>query len=273
MFFNHPVSEYMTREVETVSPGTALPFIAAILERWNFSSVPVVDDAGAVVGVVSRTDLLRVGRIETARSPRGNALRLPPRIAEEVMTHGAHVVAPHTPLARAAAMMWTHRVHRVFVVSEGQLIGVLSTADIAAAVRDARVEDTIDTIMTSPIVAVATTDTITTAMARLETAHVTGLVVMDEGWPVGTFTQVEALASRGLPEDTIVDDVFDQAVICLPTNSRIHRVAAQAARLAVRRVVVCHQREAIGIVSGLDFARLAAGGQGRFGVDEPSPKG
>lgn len=272
MSFHQPVSEYMTREVETVSPGTALPFIAAMLERWNFSAVPVVDDTGAVVGVVSRTDLLRVGRIEAARRPRGNALRLPSRTAAEVMTQGAYVVAPHTPMARAAALMWSHRVHRVFVVGEGRLLGVVSTIDVAAAVRDARVEDTVDTIMSSPIVAVATTDTVTTAMARLESAHVTGLVVMDEGWPVGTFTQIEALASRGLPRDTTVDDVFDQAVIYLPASSRIHRVAAQAARLAVRRVVVCRDREAVGIVSGLDFARLAAEGHlGRAGV--PSPNG
>lgn len=272
MSFHQPVSEYMTREVEAVSPGTALPFIAALLERWNFSAVPVVDDRGAIVGVVSRTDLLRAGRIEATRSPRGNALRLPGRAAEEVMTHGAHVVSPHTPMARAAGLMWTHRVHRVFVVDDGKLLGVLSTADVAAAVRDARIEDTIDTVMTSPIVAVATTDTITDAMTRLETAHVSGLVVMDEGWPVGTFTQTEALASRGMPRDTTVDDVFDQAVICLPASSRIHRVAAQAARLAVRRVVVCHQREAVGIVSGLDFARIAADGHfGRAAL--PSPKG
>ncbi|KAB2899174.1 MAG: CBS domain-containing protein, partial [Kofleriaceae bacterium] len=133
------------------------------------------------------------------------------------------------------------------------------TADLAAAVRDARVETPLSVVMSSPILTVKTTDPLSLADQRLEHAHVSGLVVIEDDWPVGLFSQVEAMASRDLPRDTPVEDVFEQALICLPDTTKIHRAAAYAARLDVRRVVACRQREAVGIVSGLDFARVVAG--------------
>jgi len=271
MIFNRPVSEYMTREVEAIELATPLPQVARLLERCNISAVPVMDPEGEVVGVVSRSDLLRLGRVGAARVRSELALRVPEARAADVMTRGVHVVAPHTPLTRAAALMCRAHVHRLFVVKDGRLVGVLSTADVATAVRDARVDAEVRTIMSTPIVTVATTDPLAVAIARLDTAHVTGLIVVEDDWPVGVFTQVEALAARDLPADTRVDDVFDQAMICLPATARIHRVAAQVAQLAVRRVIVCADREPIGIVSGLDLARVAAGDDHLAG--RPSPNG
>jgi hypothetical protein len=47
-------------------------------------------------------------------------------------------------------------------------------------------------------------------------------------------------------------------VICLPDDMKLHRVAAHVTDLRVRRVVVCKAREAVGIVSASDFARVVA---------------
>lgn len=255
--FSQPVTEYMTREVESVSPESRLPDVARRMERLNISSVPVLDQRG-LVGVVSRTDLLRVGRIAATGGRRATALTVPDQRVAEVMTQGVLVVGPRTELAVAAGMMHRERVHRLYVVDDARLVGVLSTLDLAAAVRDARIEEPIATIMSAPIYSVKTTDRLSMAIDRLERAHVTGLVVVEDEWPVGVFTQIEALAAREMPRDTRVDDVFDQAMICMPASTRLFRAAAQAARLDVRRVVACRQREAIGVVSGLDFAKVVA---------------
>ena len=72
------------------------------------------------------------------------------------------------------------------------------------------------------------------------------------------FTQADALASRELPRSTTIEDTYDPAVICLPGEMKLHRVAAHVADLRVRRVVVCRAREAVGIVSASDFARVVA---------------
>lgn len=93
----------------------------------------------------------------------------------------------------------------------------------------------------------------------LAKVQITGIVVVEEGRPVGVFTQLDALASRDLPRSTPVETTYEAAVICLPHDTKLHRAAAHAAQLDVRRVVVCRDHEAVGIVSGLDFARVAAG--------------
>lgn len=257
--FTQPVSEYMTREVASVDPSTPLPEVVRIFERLNISAVPVLDGR-ELIGVVSRTDLLHVGRLHASSARRSPSLVVPDQPVRNVMKRSPVVVAPQSPLATAARAMQRARIHRVFVVENGAgLVGVVSTLDLAAAVRDARIETPLSVVMSSPILTVKTTDPLSVADGRLERAHVTGLVVVEDDWPVGIFTQVEAIAARNLPRDTRVEDVFDQALICLPDNTRLHRAAGYAARLSVRRVVACRDREAVGVVSGLDFARAVAG--------------
>ena len=52
------VADVMTREVITVTPETSLRDLAEILSQKNFNGVPVVDDEGEVIGVVSESDLV-----------------------------------------------------------------------------------------------------------------------------------------------------------------------------------------------------------------------
>jgi CBS domain-containing protein len=258
MIFNQPITEYMTSEVQTCSPLARLPDVARTLERWNISSLPVTDAAGRPAGIVSRSDLLHVGRASADRGPHGLALRVPDLPVAAVMTRDLNVIGRHVSLAVAAGRLWREHLHRLFVVHDERIIGVLSTTDVAVAVRDAGIDAPLETIMTSPILTIKVTETLEAALSRLEHAGVTGLIVVEDDLPVGVFTQVEALASRGMPCDTPVEDVFDQALICLPAETRMHRAAAMVARLDVRRVVVSKHREAVGVVSGLDFARVVA---------------
>lgn len=250
------VADYMTGEVETVAPTTRLPVVAHKLERWNISAMPVVDAGHRPIGVVSRTDLLRVARRQRGSAAAPTALQLPDVPVSEIMTREVHVTSRSALLSSAAGRMWSERMHRLFVVQDGRLIGVLSAADVAAAVRDAGDDTPIESIMTAPLVTVEPHDRLGVALIRLEHAHVSGLIVVENDWPVGVFTQTEALAARGLPDDTRVEDVFDQALICLPAATRVCRAAAQIARLDVRRVVVSRDREAVGVVTALDVARM-----------------
>jgi signal-transduction protein with cAMP-binding, CBS, and nucleotidyltransferase domain len=144
------------------------------------------------------------------------------------------------------------------VTEGGKLAGVICAIDLTAAVRDARVAAPISSVMTSPIITVDVQTPLGHATELLDRAHVTGLIVTEEGQPIGMFSQAEALASRDMARDTPVETAYDAAVMCLPAEMKIHRVAAHVADLRVRRVVVCRAREAIGIVSATDFARIVA---------------
>jgi CBS domain-containing protein len=86
---------------------------------------------------------------------------------------------------------------------------------------------------------------------------VSGLAVLDDGWPVGVFTQEEALEARDQPRDTPVETAMNPAMLALEAETPLHRAAAQAEALRVRRIIVVRGTRLEGILSGLDFARAA----------------
>lgn len=250
----------MITDLTTVGPQASLTLVARLLDEKRISAVPVVD-GDALVGVISRTDLLRVGRIQAGTHRTAPALTLPEQQVADLSRRTPRApltVASNASLREAAQGMFRERVHRLFVTDGGKLAGVLSTYDLLRAVRDARVEVPIAEIMSTPLFTIKATQPLSSAVERIEHAHVSGLVVVDDDFPVGVFTQLEALQARDLPRDTRVDEVFDPSLLCLPTTTKAFRAAEQACRMEVRRVIPCKDREAVGIVTGLDFAKLVA---------------
>lgn len=260
MIFSHAVSKYMTSPVATVAADTSLSAIARMLDERRISAVPVVD-GGALVGVISRTDLVRVGRIQAGSHRSAPVLTLPEKRAGELVREANRppvTVAPTASLRDAAVAMVEHHIHRLFVREGAALVGVISTLDLMRVVAQARIDAPISSIMSTPLFTVKAQQPLSAAVERLEHAHVTGMVVVDDDFPVGVFTQLEAMAARDLPRDTRVDEVFDPSMLCLPSTTKIFRAAEQATRMEVRRVIPCKDRDAVGIVTGFDFVKLVA---------------
>lgn len=256
--FDEPVVGYMTRDVEVARVDTPVEHLARTMQARNVSGLPIVDGRGHVVGVVSRTDLIQLGVMQTGRRATASPMVLPQRRASDVMTHGAVEVSSSTSLRHAGRVMIDNDIHRVFVTEHGELAGVLCAVDLTAAVRDARIETPVGAVMTSPIVTVDIHKPLSSALDLLDRFHVTGLIVTDDGHPVGMFTQANAIASRDQPRATPIEAAYDAAVICLPAEMKLYRVAAHVADLRARRVVVCKARDPVGIVSATDFARVVA---------------
>lgn len=244
-----PVTAYMTSDLVLARPSTPLIDVAARLATRNISAVPVVDDDGALVGVVSRYDLVHHRRLH----PHADEVT-----CAAIMTRAPVTVGATEPMIGVARLMVAHRIHRVFVVDAGRLAGVVTTTDVTRAVEDAGVAPAIDTIMSAPVVTIRVDQTLALAMEWLDRAHVTGLIVTDNDWPIGVFAQEDALAARDLAPETVVGSLYDPSLICLPRDTPIHRAAAQCARMGVRRIVVSHHHDFIGVVTGLDFAAAAA---------------
>ncbi|HSP81009.1 MAG TPA: CBS domain-containing protein, partial [Myxococcaceae bacterium] len=92
--------------------------------------LPVLDEEGQLVGVVSRTDLLH------PPSEEGEAPPLHPEragaSAGELMSRAPVVIEEGAPMGRAAALMASSGVHRLIVVaSDGRVVGILTALDIA----------------------------------------------------------------------------------------------------------------------------------------------
>ena len=238
----------MTAELEVAFPDTTLREVQRRLTARRISALPVVDDDGRLAGVVSRFDLLHVGRTQPGREI----------TCGEVMTRAPVTVTPASTLREAAGHMLEHRIHRVFVLDGARLAGVLTTTDLTRAVGDSGIARTIDAIMSSPVVTVGVDLPLAQAIEQLDRDHVSGLVVTENDWPVGLFSLEDALAARELPPATDVGAVYDPSLVCLPQDTPIPRAASLAARMGVRRIVVSHQRDFVGVVTGLDFAGAVA---------------
>jgi CBS domain-containing protein len=261
MLFDKPVCEYMTSPVVSVRSDASLSTVARLLEDHRISALPVVDQSGALISVLSRTDLVRVGRLQAGANRKAPVLTLPDRKASELAAENTRTpltVKPSTTLREAARLMVENHVHRLFVMEGTSLAGVISTYDMMTAVSQARIELPIAEIMSKPLFTVRANEPLGVAVERLNNAHITGLVVVDDDFPVGVFTQIEAMQARDLPRDTRVDEVFDPSMLCLPLSTKLFRAAEQARRLEVRRIIPCQDRDAVGIVTSFDFAKLIA---------------
>ena len=253
--FAMPVHLYMTAQVETISLDASLDDAHHRLKVLGISSLPVVDKSGSLLGVISRSDLLRVGRYQAGTRTGAALLTLPAQTVSQAMTAPVITVTRDAAVAEAGTLMTRNNIHRVFIADAGKPIGVLSTKDIMRAIQDKRMNHPISEFMSKPVFTVRATEPVWVATERLEKARISGLVVVDDDWPVGVFTQTQALAARELARDTPTEKAMDSAMVCMPDDTRMHRAAAQAASLGVRRIIASRQRDMVGILSGLDFAR------------------
>lgn len=121
-----------------VHRSTAADEVSGLLDEHAISSVPVVDDGGSPVGVVSRGDLAkRPHRLRSADesgpySPHGLGRRPGVITADDVMTSPAVTARPGWTVSLAARTMDRRRVKRLPVVDEvtDRLVGFLSTTDL-----------------------------------------------------------------------------------------------------------------------------------------------
>jgi CBS domain-containing protein len=140
------VTDVMNRDVVVVSPRMPLKDVARVLVNRHFSGVPVVDDDGKVLGVLSEADILAKERGPgSASSIFGRALELETwgqkheaRDAGDAMTAPAVTISPQRSVAEAASLMLDRGVNRLPVVdADKKLVGIVTRADLVRAfVRD-----------------------------------------------------------------------------------------------------------------------------------------
>ena len=253
-----PVEIYMSSPVHSIRPEDNLREAQRLLDGLSITSLAVVGGNGDLVGVLSRTDLIRVGRRQAGSRGKADLLTLPEMRVSRRMTQEVVKVAPRDPLAVAAKQMVKDRLHRVFVEEAGRLVGVLSTNDVMLAIRDKRVKNPISEWMSSPVFTIRSEEPVSLAVERLEKARITGLVVVEGNWPIGLFTQREALEAHDQPRNTPVEEAMSAALLALDVAAPLHRAAAQAAATRVRRIIAVRGRNMEGILTGIDFARAAS---------------
>ena len=138
--------EMMTAAVVSVAPDTTTREAARILRDRGISAVPVVDDSGKPIGMLSEGEM--IGRDDTDRKARRDwwltllaegeklnpeflvSLRAPVTRAREVMTSPVITVGEDTEIRDIARLLLDHRIKRVPVLRDGRIVGIVSRADL-----------------------------------------------------------------------------------------------------------------------------------------------
>ncbi len=144
--------DVMTTAVVTVSPDTSMQEIAELLLGHGISAVPVVDDSGEVIGMVSEGDLLRSNDEDRdarrdwwlamlAKGENGNHEILASRTthsrcARDVMSAPVVTVTENTDVSEIGKLLATHKIKRVPVLRDGHIVGIVSRADLVRALAE-----------------------------------------------------------------------------------------------------------------------------------------
>ncbi len=119
------VAEVMTRHVLCVAPDVEIESLSALLTERGISGVPVVNERGLPVGMVSKTDIVR-HRYENGETEAGGSVTV-----GELMVPIAFTLLEGASLAHAAALMAWEGVHRIPICSDaGDVIGIVSALDV-----------------------------------------------------------------------------------------------------------------------------------------------
>jgi CBS domain-containing protein len=254
--FAEPVSIFMTTPVHTIPETASLNEADETMSKLGITSLAAVDADANLKGVITLTDLLASGLRNAGNRQDAALLDQSGKRVDQIMTPDVLTVDIETSLADAARKMVEARVHRVFVTARGDIAGVISTRDIMSAVEQVRVNKPVSQFMSTPVFTIRASETVSMAAERLGKAHVTGLIVVDESqWPVGIFSQREALEAKDEARATTVEQVMNPAVLTLPDHTAIHHVAKQALAMNAKRVAVMNKYELVGIMTGVDFAK------------------
>ncbi len=204
--------DVMVSPVITVKPTETVKDVAKLFLGNRISAVPVVDDQGKLVGIVSEGDLLHRAEAGTQRSrpwwllalTRDEALAADyikehARSVADVMTKDVITAGPDTPLHDIAAALERYAIKRVPIVKDGQLVGIVSRANLIQAVASDRKK-----------LAIAPSDT---AIREKLLAHLNA-----QRW-----------AHTGLINATVTDGVVDLwGISNSPVEQKAIRVAAES---------------------------------------------
>lgn len=119
------ISALMSGNVDCVREDVSIQALAALVIEGGFNGVPVVDESGKPIGIVTQADLLRHHYDSEAASNR------PPSTVGDIMTDVSFILNEGASVSQAAASMSLGSIHRIPVVdSMGRVVGILSSLEV-----------------------------------------------------------------------------------------------------------------------------------------------
>jgi CBS domain-containing protein len=125
------VRDWMTAQPVIALDTLTLPQARQLLKERNVRRLPVINDAGDLVGIITEGDINRVSDTPSKDVREYNLYyRIRDLPIREIMTRTVCTVAPTTPLAEVAQLLIDHRFGGVPVVEGTRVIGIITETDL-----------------------------------------------------------------------------------------------------------------------------------------------
>jgi CBS-domain-containing membrane protein len=138
--------DIMTTQIHTVHRDTEIKTLAKMFVEHNVNAMPVVDEAGGLVGIVSQTDLVEQDKplhiptvislfdwvlyLESPKKFTEEVRKVTARRVGEICSQDVVTCSPDTPVSSVASLMVDHKAHLVPVLDGGRMVGVVARLDI-----------------------------------------------------------------------------------------------------------------------------------------------
>ncbi len=280
---DRPVREMMTVGVVALAPDDELSMADLLMKLEHIRHLPVIDDAGALVGLLTHRDLLRARRSTLSDAP-----AYPASItARDLMQTQVDTVTPTTSALAAVRRMIEHRHGCLPVVDNGRVVGIVTESDFLRGIiavlmprrHPPRHDAPVNYYMTEHVVLVHQDQDLETVERTLEEHRVSGTAVIDDrGVVVGAISRSDLLRARlpgvdhgtvrdllRLPPEPVTRVASKALVTTRPDVPIVEAAAAMLARGVHRLFVIDGERRPIGVVSVNDLALAVRD----FELDDP----
>ena len=132
---NTTARDIMTIKPQTVAPSAGLPEVARLMRDLDIGVIPVCDDRGTLLAVITDRDLV-IRCIAEDLDPRATTV-------QQLATGAPVTIEADASVDDVLNTMADHQLRRLLVVDAGALVGIISEADIA---REGNTEEVADTV-------------------------------------------------------------------------------------------------------------------------------
>lgn len=140
------VKDVMTKDVVTVKKETTVTELARIFAERHISSLPVVDDAGTLVGIVTETDLVEQDKnlhiptvislfdwvicLESDRKFEKELKKMTGKVVGDICSADVVTVSPNAPISDVADLLSSRKINALPVVEGKKLVGIVARIDL-----------------------------------------------------------------------------------------------------------------------------------------------
>jgi CBS domain-containing protein len=266
-----------TRQTIKVTPRQSVLTAAMIMQRRNFRHLPVVDEKGRIMGMISAQDIidslnLVLSRPERATKEVIKSLEIP---VERIMVYNSICVEPGDGLLEITKKMTFHNLGGMPVVDEqGVVHGIITLRDLVGLMGTSsdEVGVPVSEIMSSNVVTIGQNEYLSTAVRLMSEHRVRRLPVVpargtERVVPRGVLSNKDALghvtkaasadsSSREMPFDTPISDFMTRDVITVSQDDDIRVAASKMMIFGIGGLVVDDTPTGrVGLVTERDLVR------------------